>query len=375
MSDRSNLMSRRKMLKLLGVGASASLLAVSSAGTVAAAVLPPVAPAAPRSLVSDLIVRQTITVPAPEKKTVKIAHSTLETSQLAYACARELGFFKAYGFDDVELLFAEGDGKTLQALVSGAVDMTAQGVSVTISSQATDVPLTTIAMSATTLTDALVTSADVKSADDLRGKAIAISTFGSTAHAAAVLCLQTLNLTQDDVTLTQVGGQATRIAALKGGSVQGAVVDVALEEEMKSQGFNILTRLPDSPLEFGRNGANVRREWTTQYPNTVLALTAAIVEGQNAIWTRTEDATAAFAKWGQKSDMAGARNEVEQFKKYGNRDMLWTKEGWILARDVLATTNAEIADIDVAQAYTMEYLDKLQSMGLQQALGITVRPH
>jgi len=360
--------SRRHALKLLGLGASAGLLSATVAPAAAAPLVEAVVPA--RSTGPAIDVKQAISLPAPEKKSLTMAHSTLETSQLAYVVARDLGFYKKYGIEDVNLLYAEGDGKTLQALVSGGADMTAQGISVTISSQATDVPLQTIVMTATTLTDDLVTSSDVRTPDDMRGKSIAISTFGSTAHASAVLCLQSIGLTQDDVTLVQVGGQATRIAALKGGSVQGAVVDIALESDMKAQGFNILTRLPDYPLEFGRNGANVRKEWLTESPNTVLALTAAILEGQNAIWTQPDAAIQAYMNWAQLTDRARAASDIEAFKQYGNRDMRWTKEGWVLARDILAVTNADIANIDVEQAYTFNFLNQLESMGFQQALGI-----
>ena len=299
-----------------------------------------------------------------------MAHSTLETSQLAYALANEAGLYKKYGFDNVELLFAEGDGKAVQVLVSGGVDLMASGVSAVISSQVTDAPMTTVAMTATVLTDAIVSVGDVKSAADLKGKTVAISTFGSTAHGAAVMGLKALGLTPNDVTLVQVGGQSSRIAAMKGGSVAAAVVDVALEDEMKSQGFNILTRLPDSPLEFGRNGLNFRRDWIQQYPNTVLAFTAAALEGQNLIWTDTEKAVDAYMKWAQIQDRAKAKGEVEAFLKYGNRDMRWTKEGWELARDILASSNPAVKDVDVTQSYTFQFLDRLKELGLNDALRI-----
>jgi NitT/TauT family transport system substrate-binding protein len=369
-SQRANLVSRRQALKLLGVGASAGLLAATVLPAAASPLVDRVLPAVARGAGPAIVVRQGISLPTPEKKSLTMAHSTLETSQLAYVMARDLGFYKKYGIDDFTMVLAEGDGKTIQTIVAGGADLSANGISGTISSQMTDVPLQTIVMTATTLTDDLVTAADIKTADDLRGKSIAISTFGSTAHASAVLCLKSIGLTQDDVTLVQVGGQAARVAAVKGGSVQGTVADIAIEEDMKAQGFNILTRLPDSPLEFGRNGGNVRKEWLAEAPNTVLALAAAILEGQNAIWTRTDEAVQAYMNWAQISDKARATNDIEAFKKYRNRDMRWSKEGWILARDILAVTNADVASVDVETAYTTGPLDQLESLGFQQSLNI-----
>src|SRR5690349_10745460 len=132
-SELTRMVSRRHALKLLGLGASAGLLAATVAPAAASPLVEAVVPTGVRSAGPSVVVRQGVSLPAPEKKSLTLVHSTLETSQLAYAAAQQLGFFKKYGFEEVNLLFAEGDGKTLQALVSGNADMSAHGISVTIS--------------------------------------------------------------------------------------------------------------------------------------------------------------------------------------------------------------------------------------------------
>ena len=93
------------------------------------------------------------------------------------------------------------------------------------------------------LTDDLVCQAGIDSADDVREKTIAISSFGGTSHAAALLALQTLDLGSADATITQIGGQGARIAAIEGGSVDCAVVDTNLRADMEAQGFSIATSI------------------------------------------------------------------------------------------------------------------------------------
>jgi hypothetical protein len=102
----------------------------------------------------------------------------------------------------------------------------------------------------------------------------------------------------------------------------------------------------------------------------VLALAAAVLEGQNAIWTQPDAAVQVYMNWAQLNDKARAASDIEAFKKYGNRDMRWTKDGWVLARDILAVTNPDIANLDVETAYTFNYLDQLEAMGFQQSLAI-----
>jgi NitT/TauT family transport system substrate-binding protein len=281
-----------------------------------------------------------------------------------------MGFFKKYGFDNVELVFAEGDAKTVQAIISGGADVSAMGVGTVVSSQQTDIPLITVAMTATTLTDSIVAGPNIKTPADLKGKTLAISAFGGTSHGAALIGLQVLGLTPQEVTITQVGGQGARIAAVQAGSAAAAVVDVALDEEMKAQGFNILGRTTEGGREYGRNGMNLRREWFEKNPNTVLALTAAVIEGQNAIWSNTEKAIDVFQQWGQIKERSSAENQVRAFMQYGRRDMRWSQDGWELTKEVLASTNPAVADVDVTKAYSFEPLDKLRDMGMNQMLNI-----
>lgn len=310
-----------------------------------------------------------VTLPTPEKNTVAIAHSTYEPTQLAYACAKEAGFFEKYGMN-VELLFAEGDSKTLQALISGGTDFGAMGVGPAVSSLTTDAPLVAITMTATRLTDSIVVSGDIKTADDLKGKAVAISAVGGTSHGAALIGLQNAGLTGNDVVLSTVGGQSARIAALKAGSVAGAVVDSVLDDEMKAQGLNILSRTADSALEYGRNGLNTRREFLESHPNTALAMAAAVLEGQNLIFSNPERATDIFMKWARLDNRESAVKQVMAFTTYGARNLRWTPGAWELTRTVLMSVTPELADVDVTQAYSYGPLDTLQSLGLNAELGI-----
>jgi NitT/TauT family transport system substrate-binding protein len=311
-----------------------------------------------------------ITLPRPEQTSIKFGHATLENSTLGFVVANDLGFYRKYGIEKVEFFYNEGDAKAHQALVSGQMDVSSQGVGPAIASQIGDLHLVTTAMTSTILTDDLVAGPNIRTPADLKGKTVAISSFGGTAHGAVLLALKAIGLTTNDVTLVQVGGQSARIAAVKAGSVAAAPIDVALQAEMKQQGFNILVSLPDTPLEYGRSGLLMRREWMEKNPNTVLALVAGALEGQNAIWTQTESAIDSFAKWTQTTDRSKAEVQVKEFLKTGRRDMRWSKEGWELARDVLATENPAIARVDVTKAYELKFLDQLRQMGLNDMIGV-----
>jgi ABC-type nitrate/sulfonate/bicarbonate transport system substrate-binding protein len=185
-----------------------------------------------------------------------------------------------------------------------------------------------------------------------------------------VLSLKGLGLSANDVTIQQIGGQSARIAALKAGSVSAAPVDAVLEQEMTQQGFNVLIRLPDTPLELARSGLVVPRDWVQKNPNTVLALVAASLEAQQRMFTETEKAIDSYASWTQTTERPKAESAVKDFLKLARRDLRWNKEGWEIVRDVGVTENPALQDVDVTKAYTFEFLDKLRDMGFNDAVGV-----
>ncbi len=340
--------------------------------TAAAQPSPAVAkPASPQPAASPSAAAATIALPKPEKASIKIGFSALEAIMTTYAMAQDVGLFKKYGFENVELLWIETDSRALQALISGSVDGTAQSPAVSISSQITDTPVVTVAMNSTRITDDLFAVPSVKTAADLKGKRIAISSFGGTSHASVLLALKGLGLTEQDVTIVQVGGEAARVAALKSGSVEAAPMEIFRRNDMKQQGFNQIFSVADDPsLRFVRNGLNFRREFFDQNPNTILTLTASLLEAQQLLSSQTDRAIDAYAKLAQINDRNEAAARVNSLLPYMQRDLRWTREAFEFARDVMATQNAALKDVDVTKAYTFKFLDQLQGMGFNDAVGV-----
>jgi ABC-type nitrate/sulfonate/bicarbonate transport system substrate-binding protein len=312
-----------------------------------------------------------VALPKPEKTSITIGIGAAEPIFLALPDASQRGLFKNYGITDANVLGADTEGNTAKVLIAGQSDAAGLGAATTLSSLVTDTPLVSTAVTSERLTDALVTQADIKTPDQLRGKNMAISTFGGSNHASAILVLQAAGLKPEDVTLQQVGGESARLAALKAGAVSAAVIDSAREEELKPLGFNFLSNLTTAKDQFyPRAVVTFRKEWLKQNPNTGLAIMAAVLEAQNAIWADTDKAIQGFMTWAQVTDKADATARVKSFVDTGARDLRWHKSGWVVTRDVLATVSDPVKNLDVAQGYSIELLDKLRDLGFNQAIGL-----
>jgi ABC-type nitrate/sulfonate/bicarbonate transport system substrate-binding protein len=310
------------------------------------------------------------TLPKPEVTTLRVGISTPnEPVQFAEKLADALGIYQKYGFTSVTVTGFEGDGKALQALIAGQLDFMVGGASTAISSQTTDTPVTIIAMNSTKLTDGLWCGANVKTKEDVKGKSIAISTFGGTSHGSALLLLKGIGYTDKDATITPVGGQSARIAALKGGSVACAVVDMSEEANMKAQGFNVIYDETKSDLQWGRSGLMTTAAFLKKNPNASLVVVAATLEAQQKMFTDAENSAKEFAKFAQLKD-ADALNSVKAFSGYGSRTMSFTEDALKLPQQVLATQNAAMGSVDLKKAYDLSLLQKLKDIGFNTKIGV-----
>jgi ABC-type nitrate/sulfonate/bicarbonate transport system substrate-binding protein len=361
--DDTTMATRTRILALL---ASTAFLAVACSGGGASIAPSPSAAAS----ASAAPVESTVpgALPTPEKTDIKIGLSVTETSQFAAKLAEMAGIYEKNGLKTQITVF-EGDGKVMEALQAGQLDVGFGGTSAFITSQTTDVPVVALAVNAVILTDELVSTADVKDAAGLKGKCVAVSTFGGTSHGAVILSLKELGLTPDDVVITEVGGQSARIAALQGGACAAAPVDAARHEEMAGLGFNFLVNLKEAQLPWGRSGMGVTKEWLAANPNTATVVAASVLEAQNMMWTDPDTASKDYAEFTQ-SSIEDAKALILEFQEIGNRPMTWDDAAFENPKTVLAAVNPDMAAVAVSDAFDRSVLENLKTSGFYEAKGI-----
>ena len=311
-----------------------------------------------------------IVLPTPEKKSLKIGLSTGgESSQFAEYLAEQLGYYKTIGgFDSVEVSSLQGDAKVVQAIVAGGLDLGVLGVSGAINSAATDSPIKILSINGVTLTDGLVCGPDIKTAADVKGKQIAISSFGSTAHGSTILLLEGIGLTEKDVTLTQVGNQDARLAAVKAGSVGCAPIDLAQKTAVTAAGLNVVTDNKSSGKQWGRSGLGATTDFITANPNTVLGVVASVLAAQNYMFTNTADAAAKFAEYSQQTP-ENATSVINDYVSVANRSMSWSDEAFTNPQKVLSAVNPQMANVDITKTYDKSFLQKLADLGFYAQIG------
>jgi NitT/TauT family transport system substrate-binding protein len=146
----------------------------------------------------------------------------------------------------------------------------------------------------------LVVRSNIKTPEDLKGKRIAISRFGSASDVTTRLALRFLKLNPEkDVAILQSGNTPTRITALVGGHVDGALVSPEqVYKVLASKCCRVLADLSELPLDYARFGIVASVSALQTRRETLRKLLEAYIEGIYVFKTRPEVPLAAMRQEG-----------------------------------------------------------------------------
>src|SRR5262249_8193774 len=132
--------------------------------------------------------------------TFKVGISERVNTVLAIWMADAAGFYESNGLK-VEIINMNGGSHGAAELAAGRIDAMHVGLSSVIRLNRTGGDLRVIASLANVIRFTFFSASDVKTAADLKGGVVAVSTFGSESDSTVTLALQRLGLTRSDVTL------------------------------------------------------------------------------------------------------------------------------------------------------------------------------
>ncbi len=310
-------------------------------------------------------------LPPPELTELRIGLSSERIEHVRYIEATGLG--EKYGFTNLEVIEFDGAGNAAQALLAGQVDVADNSGGHAVSSLATDSPMIMTFVSRHNLTDILYAQADVETADELRGGSVAISSFGAQSHAGAILSLAALGLTPQDVTITQVGNDSARAAALQAGSVTASMNDSAIEDQLAELGFNVLVRLSEEEGLGGvvRSSLTFNADFVEEYPNTVLNLTALWMEA-NIAWRDELDLMADTLAEVLDIPVEEARSDLDALleEPWDPFDGRCNPDVMQFTLETLLPLNPELEGLDPNGACTNDFIDQLEELGFPETVGV-----
>jgi NitT/TauT family transport system substrate-binding protein len=228
----------------------------------------------------------------PTKLTV--GYSSTASAELPAWLAKETGIFAKNGLD-VQLVYFRGGTTATMALLSRQTPISQGSGQVTVNAALRGADTVMIAGGLVDTEWWLMTRPDIKTAEQLKARAVAISPFGGLAESMTRIALKRLGLTAvKDVAFVQVGGLQERVFALESGKVQGAMLPTPYKFIAQKRGFHNLLSVS---LAYQSTGVATTRTFIRESPDIVRKYIKSQVEALHRIKTDRETALKILAKY------------------------------------------------------------------------------
>jgi NitT/TauT family transport system substrate-binding protein len=224
------------------------------------------------------------TAEAQELKRIKIGYPAVSYNQVHIWVAKDAGLFKKHGLD-AEVIFFRGGQMATQALVAGDPPIVNIGTVVQAGLQGHDVVL--IASSESTYNYSVVARPGIAKVEQLKGKRLGVSGFGSASHNAALILSKKFNLEPNkDVAVVVAGPTMERLAAVDAGRIDATILTPSEMPRARKQGLVEVYDMLDLGIEVQGNGFATSRSFIRS--NREIALAGAEGLRRSAILHSTE---------------------------------------------------------------------------------------
>jgi NitT/TauT family transport system substrate-binding protein len=203
---------------------------------------------------------------------------------------RDTGTWKKHGLDVRNVYFTSG-ALLGRAMLGGDIAATNGDIPGILSMGVSGVlDLKVIAVTMNRLDTYFVARKFIAKSDDLKGKRIAVSRFGSLSDISTRLLMRFWKLDPEkDVTILQTGNSPSRIAALVAGQVDAGLMSLTVLDKLVASGCcRVLADLTELPLDYAQFGVAVPTAMVKSQRGTLRLLLEAFVEGIYVIKSRPD---------------------------------------------------------------------------------------
>jgi NitT/TauT family transport system substrate-binding protein len=216
--------------------------------------------------------------------------------------SRDAGLWRKHGLDARVVIFDSGS-ILAQAAISGQVKISISSGPATIAARSQGADAIIVAACVNTLPYSVVAAKTITSWDQLKGKKIAISRFGSGTDTAVRLVLKRFGLDPlKDVTIVQLGTQPSRVQALAAGAIDATLISPPLDIAAKKDGYQILVNIADLGIPYPQQVIETTDRFIKENPQIVKSFLKGFIEGVRYAATHKDETKKIITKYLKTSD-------------------------------------------------------------------------
>jgi len=263
------------------------------------------------------LTRSMSTASSADVTTFRIGQSSPANTFLAIWMADDAGFYEANGLK-LEIVPMAGGRDMAQAFATGRIDAMHIGLSSVVRANAANADIRAFGSLSNVIRFALFGKAGVKTADDLKGGTVAISSLGSESDATLTLMLGKLGLSRADVQIKELG--LPRLAAVEAGTVTATALNEPDRSRAYAAGLTALVDLAPQRVPWLFTGLVAKRDYINDHHETMLRFLKATILGNRLAISDEQRAKAVLKKQFGTSDQSIIDISYADFKEQTPRN-------------------------------------------------------
>jgi len=193
--------------------------------------------------------------------------------------AEEKKIFQKYGIEPEVIIIGGGGARGVSALIAGDIQFStgAGDAFVRASLKGADV-----VMAASIVTKGLqrvMTRPELKTPEDLKGKKIAITRFGSASHRVLRIMLERWGIRPDELQAIQVGSSPAMLVNLDKGAVDAAILSMPSFFVAADKGYRVFADLGEMDIYSLQNALSSTKQYLQMHRDVAVRFIKAYVEG------------------------------------------------------------------------------------------------
>jgi ABC-type nitrate/sulfonate/bicarbonate transport system substrate-binding protein len=313
--------------------------------------------------------RRAFAAEPPALRKVRMAFTSLSSVMCPPWIAREAGIFNKYGLD-VEVIATPTGVEGMNALIAGELQFLQISGGTTASAALGGADVMVVGTTLDSLVQSLMVRPEIDKAEQLKGKALGITRFGTSIDVGARLALRHFGLVPEkDVAIVQVGGMESMVAALQGNRIQAGILSYPAITQALKLGHRPLLDVAALGIPYAFTGMTTRGRLIRDDPDLVRRYMMAQTEAIARAKRDKSFALKVMGKYLRTANPAALGESYEiDVQKYMLRVPLTTTESMKSVLDDLAGRIPKAKDADPRKFFDDSFVRQMQSSGFIDAL-------
>lgn len=295
-------------------------------------------------------------------KKVPIAFSSIAVVQSGIWITKEARLFEKHGLD-VDLVYVASGTTVSQAMISGQFLAGLVGGAI-VSANVSGADFAVIGGVVNRPNFYLTAHPSIKKVDDLKGKAVGVTRYGSSTDFIIRFLLRKWGMEPDrEVKIIQMGGQPEILAGMKANVVQAGVTGSPTEFMARKAGFIILQDMGSIGVEYPINSLVTTRSFIRKDRNTVKNILMAYTEGVQRLFQDRAFSKSVFSKYMRVSDPEILDSAYDYAKNFIERIPNLPYKGLATLLGQLAQTNPKVKNFQPEDFIDSSFYSELEQSG------------